>query len=137
MKKFLVKTLVVAGLLAPIASFAAKKDLMVIITSDDSVTQVMAVNLSVLSKQESADVNVLFCGKAGDLIVKAPKESTPPLQKWIISELIEKGVPVEVCPPYLKTNKKTKDDLISGVKVAIPKMVAKKLLEENTQVLSY
>jgi len=137
MKKFLVKTFVVASLLAPLALFADKKDLMVIVTTGDGVTQTMSIVLSSLAKEEGAKVNVLFCGKAGDLVVKSSKNSTPPMQKWVISELIEKGIPVEICPPYLKSNGKTKENLIKGVKVAKPKMVAKKLIDKNTQILSY
>jgi len=137
MKKFLVKTLVITGLLAPATLFADKQDLMVIVTTGDSVTQTMSIVLSSLAKEEGADVDVLFCGKASDLIVKSSKEKAPPMQKWVISEVIEKGIPVEVCPPYLRANGKTKEDFISGVKVANPKMVAKKLLEKNRKILSY
>ena len=137
MKKFLVKTLVIVGLLAPVASFADNKKLMVIVTTDDNVTQGMAITLSVLTKKQGADVDVLFCGQAADLLMKSAKETTPPLQKWVISELIKKGTPVEVCPPYLRSSGKTKEDLISGVNVANPEMVAKKLLDDNTKILSY
>jgi len=137
MKRFLVKTLVITSLLAPAALFADKKDLMVIVTTDDGVTQGMALTLSVLSKEQGANVDVLYCGKAGDLVIKAPEDKAPPMQKWVINELIKKGTPVEICPPYLRANGKTKEDLIDGVKVATPKMVAKKLIDKNTQILSY
>ena len=137
MKKVLLKTLVTIGLLAPVALFANKKDLMVIVTTNDGVTQTMSIVLSSLAKKEGANVNVLFCGKAGDLVIKAPKDSTPPMQKWVVDKLIKKGTPVEICPPYLRANGKTKEELIKGVKVAKPKMVAKKLLEKNTRILSY
>ena len=43
---------------------------MVIVTSDDSVTQLMAGVLALQSKKIGASVEMLFCGKAGDILIK-------------------------------------------------------------------
>ena len=112
---------------------------MVVVTSGDSMTQLMSMVLSTQSKKQGANVDILFCGKAADLVVKGsqevkfkPKGMSP---QMLLNNLIKNGANVEVCPPYLPNSNKTKADLISGVKVAKPPMVAKKLLDDNTKIL--
>ncbi len=141
MKKTLLKALLAAGLLVPAVSSANEKNLMVVVTSGDSMTQLMSMVLSTQSKKQGANVDILFCGKAADLVVKGsqevkfkPKGMSP---QMLLNNLIKNGANVEVCPPYLPNSNKTKADLISGVKVAKPPMVAKKLLDDNTKILSY
>lgn len=140
-KKIIVSSLL-AGALA-IQSFAsqAQKDLMVIVTSGDSVTQLMSMVLSTQAKQKGANVDILLCGAAGDLAVQGsnevllkPKNVSP---QMLLKKLISSGTNVEVCPPYLPNAGKTEADLLEGVSVAKPPMVADKLLSENTQILSY
>ncbi len=141
MKKTLLKALLAAGLLVPAVSSANEKNLMVVVTSGDSMTQLMSMVLSTQSKKQGANVDILFCGKAADLVVKGseevkfkPKGMSP---QMLLNNLIKDGANVEVCPPYLPNTNKTKADLISGVKVAKPPMVAKKLLDDDTKILSY
>jgi predicted peroxiredoxin len=141
MKKLVLKTLVVAGLLTPAALLAGEKNLMVVVTTEDSMTQLMSMVLGTQAKKQGANVDVLFCGKAGDLVIKGskevkfkPKGMSPQI---LLNKLITSGANVEICPPYLPNSGKTKADLISGVNVAKPPMVAKKLLDENTKILSY
>jgi len=141
MKKFLLKALVMVGLLSPMMVLASEKNLMVVVTTEDSLTQFMSMVLSSQAKKQGANVDILFCGKAGNLVFKnsqeiklKPKGMSP---QMLLQKLIKSGATVEVCPPYLPNNGKTKADLISGVKVAKPPMVAKKLLDENTKILSY
>jgi len=141
MKK-LVSSLVLAGVLSVSAMAAQKVDnLMVIVTSDDSVTQLMAGVLALQSKKQGANVDMLFCGKAGDIVIKGskevklkPKNMSP---QMLVKKLIKLGATVEVCPPYLPNASKTKNDLISGVSVAKPPKVASKILDTNTKILSY
>jgi predicted peroxiredoxin len=138
----LVSSLVLAGLLT-IPGMAAEKveNLMVIVTSDDSLTQLMAGVLALQSKKQGANVELLFCGKAGDLVIKGskeiklkPKGMSP---QMLITKLISLGSTVEICPPYLPNASKTKADLISGVNIAKPPKVASKILDKNTKILSY
>jgi predicted peroxiredoxin len=141
MKKTLMKALLGTALLIPAVSSANEKNLMVVVTSGDSMTQLMSMVLGTQSKKQGANVDILFCGKAADLVVKGsqevkfkPKGMSP---QMLLNNLIKNGANVEVCPPYLPNSNKTKADLISGVKVAKPPMVAKKLLDDNTKILSY
>ncbi len=141
MKKTLMKALLGAALIIPAVSSANEKNLMVVVTSGDSMTQLMSMVLGTQSKKQGANVDILFCGKAADLVVKGsqevkfkPKGMSP---QMLLNNLIKNGANVEVCPPYLPNSNKTKADLISGVKVAKPPMVAKKLLDDNTKILSY
>jgi len=141
MKK-LVTGIVLAGVLSVSAMAAQKVDnLMVVVTSNDSVTQLMAGVLALQSKKQGANVDMLFCGKAGDLVIKGskevklkPKNMSP---QMLVKKLIKLGATVEVCPPYLPNASKTKKDLISGVSVAKPPKVAAKILDTNTKILSY
>ena len=141
MKK-IVSSIVLSGLLTiPVLASQKADNLMVIVTSPDSVTQLMAGVLALQSKKQGANVEMLFCGKAGDLVIKGskevklkPKGMSP---QMLINKLIKMGTNVEVCPPYLPNALKTKKDLISGVTVAKPPKVASKILDINTKILSY
>ena len=84
---------------------------------------------------------MLFCAKAADIVIKGAKEVTFKPQgispNKLVQGLIKNGASVGVCPPYLPNNGKTKADLIDGVTVVKPPVIAAKMLEANTQVLSY
>jgi len=141
MKK-LVSSIVLAGLLTVPAMAANKaENLMVILTSNDSVTQLMAGVLALQSKKQGANVEMLLCGKAADLVVKGseevklkPKGVSP---QMLIKKLIGTGSKVGVCPPYLPNASKTKTDLIDGVNVVKPPRIASSILDMNTKILSY
>jgi len=141
MKK-LVSSIVLAGILT-VPSMAAEKveNLMVILTSNDSVTQLMAGVLALQSKKQGANIEMLLCGAAGDLVVKGsnevklkPKNVSP---QMLIKKLISTGSKVGVCPPYLPNANKTKNDLIEGVSVVKPPKIAGMILDKNTKILSY
>jgi hypothetical protein len=78
---------------------------------------------------------------AGSLAVKNSPEtllkqnSTSP--QMLLRNLIQNGVTVEICPPYLPNKEKTTSDLIAGVSVAKPPQVADLLLDKDTKILSY
>ncbi|MEA3384171.1 MAG: hypothetical protein U9Q20_05790 [Campylobacterota bacterium] len=140
----IIKNLTLATLLTiPTMGFASDKakDLLVIVTTNDSVTQLMAGVLAVQSKKQGVNVEMLFCGKAADIVIKGskevklkPKGMSP---QMIVKNLIKGGTKVGVCPPYLPNANKTKDDLLEGVSVVKPAVIAAKLLEEDTKILSY
>ena len=117
------------------------KNLLVIVTTDDPVTQLMAMVLSTQTMKKGATVNVLLCGEAGSLAVKnSPETLLKPNNKspqMLLKNLIQNGVAVEICPPYLPNKDKTPTDLVDGVSVAKPPQVADRLLHEDTRILSY
>ena len=117
------------------------KNLFVIVTTDDPVTQLMSMVLATQTMKKGATVDVLLCGEAGSLAVKnSPEILLNPNNKspqMLLKNLIKNGISVELCPPYLPNKEKTISDLIDGVSVAKPPLVADKLLHEDTKILSY
>jgi predicted peroxiredoxin len=117
------------------------KNLLVIVTTDDPVTQLMAMVLATQTMKKGATVNVLLCGEAGSLALKdspetllKPNNTSP---QMLLKNLVQNGVNVELCPPYLPNKEKTTADLIDGVSVAKPPRVADQLLHQDTRILSY
>ena len=117
------------------------KNLLVVVTTDDPVTQLMAMVLATQTMKKGATVNVLLCGEAGSLAVKnSPETLLKPNNKspqMLLKNLVQNGVNVEICPPYLPNKEKTTSDLIDGISVAKPPQVADQLLHEDTNILSY
>lgn len=117
------------------------KKLFVIVTSDDPVTQLMSMVLATQASKKGAAVDVLLCGEAGSLAVRdSPEILLKPNNKspqMLMNKLIQNGINVEICPPYLPNNDKTASDLIDGVSVAKPPEVADRLIREDTNILSY
>lgn len=143
MKKTITKFLVASVLCAPLMGFASQKDdkLLTIVTSGDSLTQLMAMVLTTQAKKQGAEVEVLMCGKAADIVVKdakevvfKPKGMSP---NKLLNGLIKSGAKVGVCPPYLPNNGIKKSDLIDGVNVVKPPKVAQRMMDEDTKILSY
>ena len=141
MKKTILKTMLIVSLFAPSTVFASDKNLLVIVTSGDSVTQLMAMVLGVESKKAGADVSILLCGPAGVLAIKGadevklkPRDMSP---QMLLNKLIEGGSRVELCPPYLPNSSYTKADLASGIAIAQPPEVTVRLLDDKTKILSY
>lgn len=117
------------------------KNLLVIVTTDDPLTQLMAMVLSTQSMKKGATVNVLLCGEAGSLAVKnSPETLLKPNNKspqMLLKNLVQNGVAIEICPPYLPNKEKTTSDLIEGISVAKPPQVADQLLDKDIKILSY
>jgi predicted peroxiredoxin len=125
------------------ASDNLAKGLNVMITSADTQTQMMGMVLSTMTLKEKKEVNMVLCSDAGNLALKdfeagkikmQGEEKTP---KMLLQGLIKEGANVEVCPLFLPNAGKTEADLMEGVSVAKPPMVAKKLLDKDLQTLSY
>ncbi len=117
------------------------KNLLVVVTTDDPMTQLMSMVLATQALKKGATVDVLLCGEAGSLAVKnsrevllKPNNKSP---QMLLSNLVQNGVNVELCPPYLPNKDKTAADLVDGVSIANPPQVAAKLLAEDTKILSY
>ena len=118
------------------------KGLNVIVTSADRQTQMMAMVLSVQTmKVHSKAVHMVLCGAAGDLALQSTSTETfLPLQKsptMLLNALVKMGATIEVCPLYLPNIDKTSNDLIEGITVAKPPVVAGRLLDKDYQNLTF
>lgn len=146
MKKVTLSIVLASALLVPsIASDSQAKGLNVIVNSAEPQTQAMAMVLSLMTmKKHKKMVNIVLCGKAGDLADKNIKgvptkrpNGTAPSAKTHLQRLIEMGAKVQVCPLYLPNAGKTKSILLDGITVASPPVVAGKLLNVDYQNITF
>lgn len=117
------------------------KGLFVIVTSENAMTQMMAMVLSTQTLNQGRSVRVLLCGPAGNLALKGSKEQLfKPVNKspqMLLKELIARGVKVEVCPIFLPNTGKQPSALITGVTVGNPPVIAAALAEDGIKLLTY
>jgi len=142
-KKFISSILLASSMLASSAVFADQaKGLNVLLTASERQAQMMAMVLSVQTmKKHGKEVNMVLCGSAGDLALSSTKtEAMQPPGKsptQLLNALLKMGASVEVCPLYLPSVSKSKADLIKGITVAKPPVVAGRLLDTDYTNLSY
>jgi len=142
-KKFISSILLASSVLVSSAVFADQaKGLNVLLTASERQAQMMAMVLSVQTmKKHGKEVNMVLCGSAGDLALSSTKtETMKPLGKsptQLLNALLKMGASVEVCPLYLPGVGKSKADLINGITVAKPPVVAGRLLDTDYTNLSY
>ena len=143
MKKILASLCVASVLLtSTVVSADQGKGLNVMLTSADRQAQMMAMVLSVMTmKKHQKEVNMVLCGSAGDLTLQSTKTAAlkpsgkSPTQ--LLHALLKMGARVEVCPLYLPNAGKTEADLIKGISIAKPPVVAGRLLDNNYKILTY
>jgi len=144
MKKSIISSVLLASsLFISSTSFADQgKGLNVLITAPERQSQMMALVLSIQTvKKHGKEVNMVLCSSAGDLalkdtkteVIKGPDKS--PTQ--MLKALIKLGGSVTICPLYLPNAGKTKEDLIEGITIAKPPVVAGRLLDTDYTNLSY
>ncbi len=141
--KLATSLLLASSLLLSSTAFADQaKGLNLLVTAPERQAQMMALVLSVQTiKKHGKEVNMVLCSSAGDLalsetkteVIKGPGKT--PTQ--MLHALMKMGGNVEVCPLYLPNAGKTTDDLIEGITVAKPPVVAGRLLDKNFTTLSY
>ena len=146
MKKIITSTLLAGVLLIPNIALASQaKGLNVLVNSGEPQTQAMAMVLSLMTmKKHHKEVNIVLCGKAGDLAdknikgtpVKRPNGKAPSAKQHL-QKLIKMGASVQVCPLYLPNASKDKSVLLDGITVAKPPKVAAKLLNTNYQNITF
>lgn len=155
-KKFLTIALLGAALLpsragaaepklvaAPVSATSVEttRGLFVVITEAEPMTQMMALVLSTQTVAQGKRVQILLCGPGGDLAIKNSRQILmKPMNKspqMMLQDLIAKGVKVEVCPLYLPNRGKAETDLINGVSVAKPPVVAENLREEGIKLFTF
>lgn len=117
------------------------KGLFVIVTSHDPMAQMMSMILSTQTINQGRSVRVLLCGKASELALKGSEETIfKPRNKspqMLLKGLIARGVKVEVCPLFLPNTGKKLTDLIAGVTVAKPPVIAAAMAEDGIKLLTY
>jgi predicted peroxiredoxin len=141
-KKYLAALFATSALLSTSLAAEPAKGLNVIVTSVDRQTQMMAMVLSVQTMAaHGKPVNLTLCGPAGELALKTTETETflPSKQSpsMLLSDLIERGAQVQVCPLYLPSAGKTDEDLLPGISIAKPPIMAGKLLDQDLQNLSF
>ena len=136
--------MIAAALLAGAGAAVAEqgKGLNVTVTSPDRQTQTMAMVLSYQTmKAHGKEVRMVLCGPAGDLALKSTKTAAiKPLGKsptMMLKALLQMGASVEVCPLYLPNAGKSVDELIDGISVAKPPVVAGRLLDTEYRSLTF
>lgn len=135
--------LALAGLAAPAAADETPA-LVTILTSENPQTQLMGMVLTMQSLQQGADTYTLLCGPAGDLALSdAPPAATAPQKpkgmspQGLMRQIMAQGGTVEVCAIYLPNKGVGTDALIEGVGSARPPAVARRLLAEDTRIMSF
>ena len=118
------------------------KGLNMVVTSSDQQVQMMAMVISTMAvKKHGKQVNIAFCGAAGELALKTTETPTfLPLNKsptMLLKGLIEAGASVQVCPLYLPNAGKTTDDLLPGISIAKPPVMTGELLDQDFQNLTF
>ena len=142
-KKLISSILLVSSVLFSSAVFADQaKGLNVLLTAAERQAQMMAMVLSVQTmKKHGKEVNMVLCGSAGDLALSSTKtEAMKPPGKsptQVLNALLKMGASVEICPLYLPSVGKSKADLIDGITIAKPPVVAGRLLDTDFTNLSY
>ncbi len=118
-----------------------KPGLFVVVTSPDPQTQGMAMVLSMQAMKQGAKVQMLLCGPGGDVALKGskqtvlrPRDVTP---QGMLTKLVAMGLKSDVCALYLPNNGKSPADLIEGVGVAKPPVIAAALLEGDTKLFTF
>lgn len=121
-------------------------DLVTVISTDDAQSQLMGMVLTMQAVQQGATAHILLCGPAADIALRdgAPDSATAPqpprdmsprgLMTAIITQTPTKA---EVCAIYLPGKGLDASALMDGVTPANPAEMAKRLLGENTRILSF
>ncbi|WP_101066174.1 hypothetical protein [Roseovarius salinarum] len=131
-----------AGL--PAQAEEANDKLVTILTSENPQTQLMSMVLTMTSLKQGAETYTLLCGPGGDVALKdAPEGATAPQEpkgmspQKLMKMIMDQGGTVEVCAIYLPNKGVGQDALIDGVGAAKPGPMAKRLMAEDTQVMSF
>ncbi|OQY58672.1 MAG: hypothetical protein B6245_10665 [Desulfobacteraceae bacterium 4572_88] len=117
------------------------KGVFVMVTSGEPQTQMVAMSLSTQVLIKGKSVRVLLCGPGGDMalrnssgVILKPLDKSP---QMLLQGLIQKRVPVEICPFYLANRAESEADLIDGITPAKPAAVADELLEPGIKLFTF
>ena len=136
------KTLIAATVaFSTFAAYADNSNVTLIVNSESTMTQGMAMVLANKMLEQGDSVSILLCDKAGDLALKnnsgkalKPANATP---GQMMDGAMKKGAKVAVCALYLPNSGNAPDNLKDNVTPAKPDAMAKQLMEPNRKVISF
>lgn len=134
-----------AGLLASAAPAETPNRLLTILTAPEPQTQLMAMVLTMNAIAAGAEAELLLCGPAGDIALKAapetatagqpPKGASP--QGLMQKMMAEAGLKVQVCAIYLPGKGADASVLVEGVTAAAPDAMGAAIVAPGTTVMSF
>lgn len=137
--------LLAAGLLASAAPAETPNRLLTILTAPEPQTQLMAMVLTMNAIAAGAEAELLLCGPAGDIALKAapetatagqpPKGASP--QGLMQKMMAEAGLKVQVCAIYLPGKGADASILVEGVTAAAPDAMGAAIVAPGTTVMSF
>lgn len=120
------------------------RPLLVIITSPDSETQLMALVLTNSARAKGESPRLLLCSAGADIALSdPPARALAPLQpkgaspQSLLKKLISDGVPVDVCAIYLPNRSFGPEALIAGVGVATPDAMGEFIAQPSAKIMSF
>jgi len=117
------------------------KGLFVILTDGNAMTQMMAFALATQTLEQGKSLQILLCGEAGKLAVKNSAQTMlKPVNKspqMMLASLMSRGVKVEVCPLFLPNTNMTEANLITGVTVAKPPVIAQQMRADGIKLFTF
>ena len=147
LRSALAATVAMLGLVGASVPATADEDdanLVTIVATGEPQTQLMAMVLTMQSVKQGASARILLCGPGGDLALRdAPASATAPQKpkgmspQGLMQQLMQNGVPVEVCAIYLPNKGVGTDSLLDGVGAAKPPAMAAELLKDDTRLLTF
>jgi predicted peroxiredoxin len=127
--------------LASSAAMADKQAVTVVLNSESTMTQGMAMVLANQMQAQGAQVDILLCDHAGDLALKgASGEAMKPNNlspAQLLDGALKKGATASVCALYLPNSGKKAEDLKDGIRPAQPAEMGAALLEPNRKVIGF
>ncbi|MBZ4218839.1 MAG: hypothetical protein LAC69_01420 [Chlorobium sp.] len=117
------------------------RGIFVILTDEDPMTQMMALVLSTQTLEQGKSLQILLCGPAGKLALKNSKQTMfKPINKspqMLLAGLIARDVEVEICPLFLPNTKVSESQLIKGISIAKPPVIAQKMRAEGIKLFTF
>ncbi|MDX9839036.1 MAG: hypothetical protein RBT39_15865 [Azoarcus sp.] len=127
--------------LASSAAMADKQAFTVVLNSESTMTQGMAMVLANQMQAQGAQVDILLCDHAGELALKgASGEAMKPNNlspAQLLDGALKKGATASVCALYLPNSGKKAEDLKDGIRPAQPAEMGAALLEPNRKVIGF
>lgn len=123
----------------------ASDKLVTVLTAAEPQTQLMAMVLTFQAINQGSSAHILLCGPAADMALKDAPASTTTGQKpkdmspqGLMKIIMEKSdTKVEVCAIYLPNAELDASALLDGITPADPVEMAKKLIADDTRILSF
>ncbi|GGE23968.1 hypothetical protein SAMN05421774_107213 [Gemmobacter megaterium] len=122
-----------------------QRHMVTVLTAPEPQTQLMAMVLTMNAVQKGATAQILLCGPAGDIALKAapasattgqpPRDASP--QGLMRMMMDQHNVKVEVCAIYLPGKGADATILLDGVTPAAPDAAAAAIMADNSVVLSF